>query len=80
MSRPINEIDYQRFLKLAKAIKDNKHLRSQCSPGTSAELNLYSSTTAHEKQAFISIEMRGLIPEQLAEEIFNDLDLSVLKI
>lgn len=77
---PINEIDYARFMKLAELVKENKELRSICSPGSTPEIKIYTSGIGHEKITYVSLEIKGFIPEGKVEDVFNNLDLSIFKI
>lgn len=79
MLSPMNAIDFQRFKKLTDAIYKYKHLRSQLSPGTTPEISIYVSDGA-EKIAYVSLEIKGYIPSEDVQRIFDDLDLNVIKV
>ena len=70
MAVPINEQDYQRFLKLAEALNKHKFTRSRKS-NEKDEINLYLSQSS-EGVTYVHLEMVGYLPNQVAEEIFSD--------
>ena len=70
---PINPIDLQRFRILVEKINEHKHLRSELSPGSRPEIKIYTSGN------YVSLEIRGFVPEDEIAEIFNNIDLNILK-
>lgn len=77
---PINSIDYARFIKLSEEIAKHKDLRSFSSPGSKPEIKIYTSCIAHEKKTYVSLEIKGFVPEEIVDDIYNNLDLNILKI
>ena len=69
---PINEVDYVRCLKLAEALKRDKFIRDESSPGTFSEMRLYIKKDRNDGPAYVSIEMSGYVKNR-------DLDLFELK-
>lgn len=71
MAIPINKTDNERFLKLAELITINKDLRSKLSPGTSAEMQIYTSDHPQEGITYVSLEISGYVPTAEAEKVFG---------
>ncbi len=71
---PINPIDLQRFRLLTEKINEHKMMRDERSPGSRPEIKIYTSGN------YVSLEIRGFVPEDEIQQIFNNMDLNVLKI
>lgn len=71
MSIPINKIDSERFLKLYDLLKNNTEIKSKSSPGTSAEMKIYTSKNPHEGITYVSLDISGYVLTKDVEAVFN---------